>query len=114
MKSMQQLFLPAMLALLCAFANPAQAGAESPDAVVIIKGMKFQPQEITVHKGAVVRWENREKRQYHSVWFEQAGDPEPDYFFPGEYYERKFDKVGVFPYRCGPHPEMTGVVKVVE
>ena len=25
-----------------------------------------------------------------------------------------FDQVGEFPYRCGPHPEMTGVIKVVE
>ena len=81
--------------------------------IVIIKKMKFQPQEITVKKGATVRWENREKRQYHSVWFEQAGDPEPDYFFPEESYERKFDTVGDFPYRCGPHPEMTGVVHVI-
>jgi len=114
MKSMQHIFLAGWLALLGVFALPAQAGSDTPDAIVIIKGMKFQPREITVHKGAVVRWENREKRQYHSVWFEEAGDPEPDYFFPGEYYERKFDKVGVFPYRCGPHPEMTGVVKVIE
>ncbi|HBE92173.1 MAG TPA: plastocyanin, partial [Gammaproteobacteria bacterium] len=31
-----------------------------------------------------------------------------------EFYERDFDKIGSFPYRCGPHPEMTGVVHVVE
>jgi plastocyanin len=87
--------------------------ADEPELVIILK-MKFQPQEITIKKGRTVRWENREKRQYHSVWFEQQGDPEPDYFFPEEFYERGFDKVGDFPYRCGPHPEMTGVVHVVE
>ncbi len=80
--------------------------------IVVIKKMKFQPQEVTVKKGGMVRWENREYRQYHSVWFEQLGEPEPDYLFPGESYERKFETVGDFPYRCGPHPEMTGVVHV--
>lgn len=93
----------------------ALSGSAVADTVeVTIKKMKFQPQEITVKKGDTVRWVNREKRQYHSVWFEQAGDPEPDYFFPEESYERKFPDMGSFPYRCGPHPEMTGIVHVVE
>lgn len=99
--------------LLLALSPPlAVAGGES--IVVSIKDFKFNPPEITVPVGATVRWENDEKRQYHSVWFEAQGDPEPDYFFPGESYERTFDRVGAFPYRCGPHPEMTGVVTVVE
>ena len=93
---------------------PGIAHADGAPELVIIQKMKFQPQEITVKVGRTVRWENREKRQYHSVWFEQQGDPEPDYFFPDEFYERDFDKIGSFPYRCGPHPEMTGVVHVVE
>ena len=93
---------------------PATSQAEEVPELVIIQKMKFQPQEITVKVGRTVRWENREKRQYHSVWFEQLGEPEPDYFFPEEFYERNFDEAGDFPYRCGPHPEMTGVVHVVE
>ena len=91
-------------------AGSAMAGGET--IVVIIKDYKFTPQEVTVKPGDTIRWENHEKRQYHSVWFEQAGDPEPDYFFPEESYERVFDNTGSFPYRCGPHPYMTGVVHV--
>ena len=72
----------------------------------------FTPQEITISPGSTVRWINKEKRQYHSVWFEQLGEPEPDYLFPDDTYERKFEKNGSFPYRCGPHPKMTGVVHV--
>ena len=98
--------------LLALFAPPVLAGGET--IVISIKNFKFNPPEITVPVGATVRWENDEKRQYHSVWFEAQGDPEPDYFFPEEFYERPFDQVGEFPYRCGPHPEMTGVIKVVE
>lgn len=104
--------LVASVLLLALSAPLAVAGGES--IVVSIKDFKFNPPEITVPVGATVRWENDEKRQYHSVWFEAQGDPEPDYFFPGESYERTFDRVGAFPYRCGPHPEMTGVVRVVE
>jgi plastocyanin len=104
--------LVASVLLLALSAPLAVAGGETT--VISIKDFKFSPPEITVPVGATVRWENDEKRQYHSVWFEAQGDPEPDYFFPGESYQRTFDRVGAFPYRCGPHPEMTGVVKVVE
>ena len=79
---------------------------------VSIKGYAFHPQEITVSPGTIVQWVNQEKRQYHSVWFEQLGEPEPDYIFPEESIRRTFDESGEFPYRCGPHPEMTGVVHV--
>jgi plastocyanin len=81
-------------------------------ATVDIIEFKFVPQEITVKVGDSVRWTNREKRQYHSVWFEKLGEPEPDYLFPDDSYQRRFDQAGNFPYRCGPHPEMTGVVHV--
>ncbi|WP_177418462.1 plastocyanin/azurin family copper-binding protein [endosymbiont of Lamellibrachia barhami] len=87
-------------------------GSQTPVAEIDIIKFKFEPQEITIKAGQRLRWINREKRQYHSVWFEQAGDPEPDYLFPDDTYERSFDQVGSFPYRCGPHPKMTGVVHV--
>ena len=105
-------FRIAIMVPLLSVAMPMQGMAA--DTVVIIKKMKFQPQVVTVKKGATVRWENKEKRQYHSVWFEKLGEPETDYFFPDESYQRRFDKVGEYPYRCGPHEEMTGVVRVVE
>lgn len=86
--------------------------------LVIIKKMKFIPQEITIKRGQKLRWENREKRQYHSVWFEALGEEEPDdYMFPDDEsfaYTREFKKTGTFPYRCGPHPEMTGTVRVID
>jgi plastocyanin len=103
------------LMFLLIFSSQVLAGPElAGTSVVIIEKMKFIPQEITIKRGESVHWINREKRQYHSVWFEKAGDPEPDYFFPDESYTRTFDSVGSFDYRCGPHPEMTGVVHVVE
>ncbi len=81
---------------------------------VIIKGFKFIPQEITIKRGQTINWANQEKRQYHSVWFETLGEEEPDYIFPDESYQREFKQTGTFPYRCGPHPEMTGTVRVID
>ncbi len=102
----------AKLLLLAALMTSAVAVSDPKVTEVEIIKFKFTPAEVTIDKGDKVVWTNKEKRQYHSVWFEALGEPEPDYLFPGERYERVFPKVGDFPYRCGPHPEMTGVVHV--
>ena len=90
--------------------------AGSDDVVVIvIKDYEFIPRDVTIKPGQTIRWENHEKRQYHSVWFEQLGEEEPaDYLFPEDSYERKFEATGDYPYRCGPHPKMLGSVTVAE
>jgi len=98
--------------LLIIFLLPVLSQADQNQVTVDIYKFKFTPQEITISPGTTVRWINKEKRQYHSVWFEQLGEPEPEYLFPDDSYERKFVKTGSFPYRCGPHPKMTGVVHV--
>ena len=94
------------------FNQAAMADGDKP--LVTIKDFKFVPQEITIKRGQTLNWENREKRQYHSVWFEAQGEEEPDYIFPDESYEREFKQTGSFPYRCGPHPRMTGTVHVTD
>jgi plastocyanin len=110
---MQYHFLPIGI-LLVLFSTGAVAG-EDAEPLIVIKDYKFHPQEITLKQGQTLRWENREKRQYHSVWFEALGEEEPeDYLFPEDTYDRVFSKPGVYPYRCGPHPEMTGTVTVTE
>lgn len=92
--------------------NGSAAQSNSERVTIEIFKFKFTPQHITVKPGTTIRWINKEKRQYHSVWFEKLGEPEPDYLFPDEFYDRKFETKGEFPYRCGPHPKMTGVVYV--
>lgn len=87
--------------------------AFSKEVVVEIYKMKFIPAEITIEQGDIVIWRNIEKRQYHSVWFKQLDKEEPDYFFPDESFQRSFDKTGIFPYECGPHPRMKGKVIVI-
>lgn len=104
-----------LLSIAVAVVAQANGSADTGKVVeVVIKDFKFTPDNLTVTPGTTVRWVNREKRQYHSVWFEQLGEPEPDYIFPDESYERTFSGAGSFPYRCGPHPEMRGTIQVAK
>lgn len=100
-----------LLTLLLSGAIAAQAG-ETVE--VGIDKMLFVPQRIKIKPGTTVKWVNRERRNNHSILFEKEGFPESDRIFPGESWQRTFDKPGIYPYVCGPHPEMTGVVEVAE
>lgn len=87
------------------------------DVVIELKNYRFIPEEVTVKVGTTVRWVNREKRQFHNIWFRGLDDEGREYFFPEESRTRTFDKPGTYPYVCEPHDEshqMHGVVHVVE
>ncbi len=79
--------------------------------VTILK-YKFIPQILEISKGQTVRWINKEKRQYHSVWFKKNGEEESVYLFPADTLKKTFDKPGEYEYLCGPHPEMIGRIIV--
>ncbi|MBE0594034.1 MAG: cupredoxin domain-containing protein [Gemmatimonadales bacterium] len=101
------LFAAAAGLLLSPLRADAQAAAE-----VRIQDYTFAPAEITVKAGTTVKWTNAEKRASHSILFTGPGGFESDRFFPDESWERRFDKPGRYPYSCGPHPEMKGLVVV--
>lgn len=98
-----------------AWAGAARA-AESSGVVVEVQMLneKFVPDVLRVKPGTTVRWVNAEKRTSHSVHFAAEGLAESERMFPGESWQRRFDRAGSYPYVCGPHPEMKGVVEVVE
>ena len=96
------------LATLLVLAGTSAAWA----AEVRIKDYKFVPEKVTVKAGESVKWVNDEKRASHSIWFKGEGLPESERLFQGDSHERKFDRPGTYPYTCGPHPEMKGVVEV--
>ncbi len=77
-----------------------------------IANYKFDPAEVHIKVGDRVRWVNREKRTSHSVVFTEEGGRESDRMFPDESWERTFVSPGRYPYSCGPHPEMKGIVVV--
>ena len=100
-----------ILAIMLIFVIPIYAWS-AETITVEIKNFKFVPQEITIKSGTTVQWINKEKRGYHNAWFEALGEPEPEYLFPEDTYDKSFTTAGDFHYRCGPHPEITGVVHV--
>lgn len=79
---------------------------------VEIQNYTYTPAEAKIHTGDTVRWVNKEKRTSHSILFPAEGGMESDRIFPDETWERNFPKAGSYPYTCGPHPEMKGLVVV--
>lgn len=86
----------------------------APGAVhVLMLEYTFCPPQLTVAKGATVRFVNVEKRTSHSVWFKEAGKAESDRLFPVEFWEETFLEPGRYPYLCGPHWEQNGMKGVI-
>ncbi len=109
--------IPSLIAVALAGSIGAVGSSFADTVAVIVRDYGFEPAELTVPVGTTVVWENREKRQYHSVYFESLGEKPGDYFFPGENRQRTFNTVGSYPYICEPHHEshqMKGVIHVVE
>lgn len=89
-----------------------QAWAQTAE--VGIKDYKYEPAELKIKVGTTVKWTNNEKRVSHSVLFTGPGGFESERFFPGDSWQRTFDKPGTYPYTCGPHPEMKATIIVTE
>ena len=105
--------LAALVAALSFCVLPVAAGETH---IVKTYKYKFIPEEITIRAGDTVRWVNEERRQYHNVWFREAGEEPTGEFFPEEFIEKTFDEPGRYPYVCEPHEEdrdMKGVVHVL-
>lgn len=86
--------------------------AEPAVAQVDILDRKFIPEVLSVKAGTTVRWTNSERRTTHSVIFLAPLSFESERMFPGESWQYLFDKPGSYPYSCGPHPEMKGLIEV--
>lgn len=97
----------------CLAVGMMRPAAAADPVVVDIRDYKFLPQVLTIKVGTTVRWTNSEKRTTHSVQFLGPNGLESERLFPGEAWQRTFDKPGSYPYVCGPHPEMKGGIDVV-
>ncbi len=108
---MRKWFLVQLYFLMSVLCSTAMA----EEVVVELYKFKFIPQELTVKVGTTVKWYNKEKRQYHSVWFKEQGEEPGEYFFPEESVTKTFDKPGRYPYVCEPHEKkMKGVIVVTK
>jgi plastocyanin len=88
-------------------AGPAQ---QRQEAVVDIQGYAFQPAELRVKAGSVVRWRNLDQVLHTAT--AASGDWSSPALKPGESYSQRFDRPGTHPYYCTVHPYMRGSVVV--
>lgn len=77
---------------------------------VRIRGYLYAPSVLRVRAGDVVEWIN-EDDVVHTVTSENAAF-DSRAIEPGERWRARFTQRGVYPYYCGPHPFMKGVVVV--
>jgi plastocyanin len=73
----------------------------------------YAPQELRVATGTTVTFVNKGK-EFHTVTSSDEGRPFDVGLDSGTSATLTFDKVGVFAYHCGVHPQMTGVVRVCD
>jgi plastocyanin len=106
-----------------AAANPpttAPAASAAGAVVTMTDDDVFKPETVTISAGQTVRWENRGKKDEHTV----TDDPKvaddakdvsmptgaspfhSDKIKPGASFEQRFDIAGTYNYVCGPHEEM--------
>ena len=85
---------------------------------VTIAGFAFSPSDLSIEVGDVVHWTNQDNVD-HSVRsrsedgsIDESGPLQSDLFGNGGTWDFTFDQVGSFPYRCGPHSNMTGSITV--
>lgn len=80
-------------------------------AVVVLRGLAFSPQRLTVRRGTVVRWSNQDE-VIHTIRLAD-GSWDSGLLEPGHAWHRRFDTTGVYRIRCGPHPFMLFELTVV-
>ncbi len=88
---------------------------DSAQGRVVMKDLRFNREAITIRKGMSVKWvycEGPNADPHTST--SDNGLWDSGLIRNGESYTRTFATVGSFDYHCTPHPEMQGVVTVVD
>lgn len=98
------------IVLSLAFAGALSGSAFAQDATVTIKSFKFMMMDVSVTPGSTVTWVNQDEEP-HTVTSE-AGLFASGGLDTGQKFSFKFDKPGVYKYRCSIHPQMTATVTV--
>lgn len=94
-------------------AAPSAPAADGEAVEVGMKGLQFEPRDITVKVGTPVTFKNNEDIP-HNVVAEKGADFESDTFGKDGTYEFQAEKAGVVKYVCTIHPGMEGTITVEE
>jgi plastocyanin len=112
----------ALLCLVLSVTTACTAAARStrePDEVQVFEptgqpdNWTYFPGELSVARGTVVTFVNG-GREFHTVTSDSPGRPFDLSIDANQTGTITFDKVGTFPYHCGVHPQMKGVVRVCD
>lgn len=90
---------------------PTPAPASPARVSVAIENYQYLPKTITVKKGTVVTWTNKDAVA-HTVTSTSGSVLNSPYFGKNQTWSYTFDTVGTYDYKCAPHPYMTGRVVV--
>jgi plastocyanin len=89
-------------------ASSAATPAPKPNATVVMKGLKFTPRRVTIHKGQTIEWVDKDLVD-HSVTAKGFNSPD---FAQGETWSHTFARAGVIRYHDHLNPSMKGIVVV--
>ncbi|QPS38818.1 cupredoxin family copper-binding protein [Burkholderia oklahomensis] len=92
------------------FAATASVAAAAGTHVVVIEGMRFIPQTLTVHRGDRVEWVNRDLVPHTASATSDAFDSGS--IAPGARWRYVASKRGDYPYQCQLHPTMRATLIV--
>ena len=79
--------------------------------VEIVDPWVFQPHSLEIPSGATVIWTNKTDVA-HTVTSDDLVFDDSGLIEPGKSFRQTFGVPGTYEYRCGPHPDMTGVIVV--
>ncbi|MDE2399756.1 MAG: cupredoxin family copper-binding protein [Patescibacteria group bacterium] len=79
---------------------------------VTIQNMAFSPSSLTIKKGEMVVWTNKDSVP-HTVVANDGGSKSST-LNPGQSYAFTFNNAGSFAYHCGIHPSMKGTVVITQ
>ena len=95
-------------AFLC-LATAAVGTAAAATHTVVIEGVKFEPESLTVNRGDTIVWVNKDPFP-HTVTAKGAFDSHD--IAAGKSWKYTARKSGEFPYVCTLHPNMHGMLTV--
>lgn len=88
--------------------------AVAAPATVDIQGFAFNPATLTVVRGTMVTWTNRDSVTHTVTAVQPPGVFDSGPLGTGATFSFTFNTTGTFGYRCNIHPTMTGTIVVRE
>ena len=96
--------------------NSSSSTSSTPSATnsVTIDNFAFSPADITIKKGTMVTWTNKDSATHTVTETDGKTGPDSGSVATNASYRFTYNSVGTFKYHCSIHPDMTGTVTVTE